>query len=54
MSFCCVSHFFEHFVGHQPSGIDMSPQSQNSGNLEKKGYAKLVESIMKHLRLIEP
>ena len=48
------NHFFEHIVGHQPSGIDMSPQSQNSGNLEKKGYAKLVESIMKHLRLIEP
>lgn len=42
---------FEHIVGHQPSGIDMTRKPLDPYLPEKVGYAKLLESIMVHLRL---
>ena len=40
---------FEQIVQQHPSGIDMTYKPVNPRSPEKVGYAKLLESIMKHL-----
>ena len=48
-----VNTIFEQLVGHQPSGIDLTHQPLDQRNQEKVGYAKLLDSIKKHLGLTE-
>ena len=49
-----VNTVFEQLVGHQSSGIDLTHQPLDQRNPEKVGYAKLLDSIKKHLGLTEP
>lgn len=48
-----LNTMFEKIVGHQPSGIDMTLKPLDQRNPEKVGYAKLLESIKKHLGISE-
>ena len=48
-----VNLVFEKLVGHKPSGIDMTHRPLDKFSPETVGYAKLLESIMKHLGLPE-
>ena len=48
-----TNKIFECIVGCTPSGIDMTKKTLGKDVSEKLGYAKLLESIRKHLGLLE-